>query len=144
METGAKGLELIKSFEGLFLKPYLCPAKVPTIGYGSTYYENGTKVKLTDQKISIDRAEALLLNTLKKYEDIVTKNIKVTLTQNQFDALVSHTYNTGGSSTLFKLVNEGNKPSIKTWFETKYTTGNGIVLKGLVRRRKAESDLYFS
>jgi len=145
MITGTKGLELIKLFEGCKLKPYLCPANVPTIGYGSTKYANGVKVTLRDKTITEIEAENLLKNTLKVYEDIVNKKIKVTLNQNQFDSLVSYTYNTGGSDTLFKLIN--NKASdfeIRRWFQTHYITGGGKELPGLVRRRKAEADLYFT
>ena len=70
--------------------------------------------------------------------------LKVPLKQNQFDALVSHTYNTGGSDTLFKLINQ-NAPAdqIKKWFTTKYITGGGKRLQGLVNRRNAEANLYF-
>lgn len=143
MNTGGEGIKLIKQFEGCKLKAYKCPAGIWTIGFGNTYYENGTKVKEGDV-ITQARAETLLSNLLPKYEDIVDTKIKIDLTQNQFDALVSHTWNTGGSDTLFKLVNSKASPdAIKTWFTTKYTTGDGKVLPGLVRRRKTECDLYF-
>ena len=59
MKLDKKGLDLIAEFEGLSLKPYLCSAKVPTIGYGSTFYENGTKVKLTDAPITKQRADEI-------------------------------------------------------------------------------------
>ena len=86
----------------------------------------------------------LFIDILKKFEAIVNRIMKVKVNQNQFDALVSHTYNTGGSNTLFRLINS-NAPSqdIKNWFETRYITANGVKLNGLVRRRKAESDLFF-
>ena len=90
-------------------------------------------------------AQTALIEDLNIYERIVIGKIKVTLTQNQFDALVSHTYNTGGSSTLFSLVNQKQTDAvIRNWFETKYIKGGGKVLKGLIRRRKAEADLYFT
>lgn len=145
MKTSKKGMDFICSFEGLKLKPYLCSAGKATIGYGNTYYENGNSVKLTDPQITESRAKELFSLILPKYERIVIGKIKVPLTQNQFDALVSHTYNTGGSTTLFDLVNQ-NAPDavIRNWFETKYIIGGGKVLKGLVRRRKAEADLFFS
>lgn len=143
METSIKGISLIKRFEGLKLNAYLCSANVPTIGYGNTYYPNGTKVKLGD-KITQLQADELLKDILKKFEAIVNRKLKVKVNQNQFDALVSHTYNTGGSNTLFKLINNGaNDADIRNWFETRYITANGIKLKGLVRRRKAEADLFF-
>ena len=106
MKTSYIGVSLIKQFEGLKLNAYLCSANVPTIGYGNTYYLNGTKVKLGD-KISQEQAEELLKDILKKFEAIVNRKLKVKVSQNQFDALVSHTYNTGGSDTLFRLINNG-------------------------------------
>jgi len=144
MKTSDIGVSLIKHFEGFISKPYLCPAGVATIGYGSTKYTDGKKVKLNDKAINENEATLLLKNTLTIYENIVNKKVKVQLKQSQFDALVSHAYNTGGSNTLFNLINnEANAESIKKWFETKYISANGKVLKGLVERRKAESKLYF-
>ena len=144
MKTSDIGVSLIKHFEGFISKPYLCPAGVATIGYGSTKYADGKKVKLNDKAINENEATLLLKNTLIVYENIVNKKVKVQLKQSQFDALVSHTYNTGGSNTLFNVINnEANEESIKKWFETKYITANGKLLKGLVERRKAESKLYF-
>ena len=144
MKTSDIGVSLIKHFEGFISKPYLCPAGIATIGYGSTKYVDGKKVKLNDKAINENEATLLLKNTLIVYENIVNKKVKVQLKQSQFDALVSHTYNTGGSNTLFNLINnEANDESIKKWLETKYISANGKVLKGLVERRKAESKLYF-
>ena len=144
MKTSQIGVSLIKHFEGFKAKPYLCPAGVATIGYGSTKYVDGKKVKLNDKSINENEATLLLKNTLTVYENIVNKKIKVQLKQCQFDALVSHTYNTGGSDTLFKLVNQ-NAPDeqIRKWFTTKYITGGGKRLQGLVNRRNAEAKLYF-
>ena len=142
MKTSQIGIDLIKFFEGFKSKPYLCPAKVPTIGYGSTMYADGTKVKLSDPNVTELKAEELLKNTLTTYENTVLKNVKVPLKQQEFDALVSHTYNTGGSQTLFKMVNEKN-PLLKTWWETHYIMGGGKQLKGLVNRRLAETKIYF-
>lgn len=144
MKTSQIGLNLIKYFEGFKSKPYLCPASIPTIGYGSTRYADGKKIKLTDKPITELQGEELLKKTLLFYENTVNEKAKVVLKQCQFDALVSHTYNTGGSNTLFNLINnEANDESVKKWFETKYITGGGKVLKGLIERRKAESKLYF-
>ena len=143
MTTSQRGISLIKQFEGLKLNAYLCSANVPTIGYGNTYYLNGTKVKLGD-KISQEQAEELLKDILKKFEAIVNRKLTVKVSQNQFDALVSHTYNTGGSDTLFRLINNGaNDTDVRTWIESRYITANGVKLKGLIRRRKAESELFF-
>jgi lysozyme len=144
MTTGQEGIALIKKWESCRLTAYQCSAGKWTIGFGNTFYENGSKVKEGD-KITQARAEELFKNLLPKFESIVNKKIKLSLHQNQFDALVSHTWNTGGSNTLFDLVNRKAKDSyIKDWFETKYITANGKVLKGLISRRKEEANLYFT
>ena len=139
MTTSPIGVALIKEFEGCSLSAYLCPAKKATIGYGNTFYANGTKVKMGDT-INQEQADELLRQTLKGFELIVSKRIKVPLNQNQFDALVSHAFNTGGSDTLFKLINEGQ--DVKDWWTTRYVQADGMTLKGLVRRRKAEYNLF--
>ena len=147
-KIGQKGLDLIKSFEGLYLKPYLCPANVPTIGYGNTFYENGNKVTLKDPIITEARAIELLMSELGMYEQKVDSYCVDTINQNQFDALVSFCYNVGPgnlkSSTLLKKVNKNpNDPTIRTEF-LKWNKGGGKVLAGLTRRRTAEANLYFS
>jgi lysozyme len=147
-KLGSKGLELIKSFEGLKLKPYLCSAKVPTIGYGNTFYENKTKVTLKDSAITEQRAVELLLWSLKGFEQYVDSYCVDIITQNQFDALVSFCYNLGPanlkSSTLLKKVNANpNDPTIRAEF-LRWNRAGGRPLAGLTRRRTAEADLYFS
>jgi lysozyme len=144
MKTSKKGIDFITSFEGWSAKPYLDSAKIPTIGYGNTFYPDGQKVTMKDPAISKEKGLELFLNILQKFEKIVNSKLKIAVNQNQFDALVSHTYNTGGSDTLFNLINTKKpKSDIKNWFETKYTTAGGKKLAGLVRRRKAESELFF-
>ena len=142
MKTSEIGKDLIKKFEGVRLKAYKCSAGVPTIGFGNTFYEDGKKVQMNDA-ITLERARDLFDMLLPRYEKIVLKKINVQMKQNEFDALVSHTYNTGGSSTLFRLVNANESiEDIKEWWLTRYTTANGKKLKGLVERRKQEYDLY--
>ena len=142
MKTSEIGKDLIKKFEGVRLKAYKCSAGVPTIGFGNTFYEDGEKVQMNDT-ITLERARDLFDMLLPKYEKIVLNKVKRVLKQNEFDALVSHTYNTGGSSTLFKLVNANKSiEDIKSWWLTTYTTANGKKLKGLVERRKQEYHLY--
>ena len=142
MKTSEIGKDLIKKFEGVRLKAYKCSAGVPTIGFGNTFYEDGKKVQMNDT-ITLERARDLFDMLLPRYEKIVLNKVKRVLKQNEFDSLVSHTYNTGGSSTLFRLINEkADKEDIKNWWLTKYTTANGKKLKGLVERRKQEYDLY--
>lgn len=145
MKTSQKGINLIISFEGFSSKPYLDSAGIPTIGYGNTYYPGGKKVTMKDAAISKEKGAELFSLILPNYEKIVNAKIKINITQNQFDALVSHTYNTGGSDTLFSLINKKSDfKSIKEWFTSRYITAGGKVLNGLIRRRKAEADLYFS
>lgn len=142
MRISEEGKDLIKLFEGCRLKAYKCSAGVSTIGYGNTYYPNGEKVKMGDV-ITLEQARELFDDLIVRYERIVNSKLKVDVKQNQFDALVSHTYNTGGSTTLFKLVNmEADKDKIKDWFLTKYITANGKVLQGLKNRRLKEWELY--
>lgn len=142
MKTSQKGIELIKQFEGCKLKSYKCPAGVWTIGFGNTFYLDGSKV-LMGQKISQVEADMLLLKLLPKYEATVIKNIKVALNQNQFDALVSFCWNCGSSQTLFRLVNQkATDEVIYDWLINHYIMGGGKVLPGLVRRRRVEADLF--
>lgn len=142
MEISRKGIDLIKKFEGCRLKAYRCSAGVPTIGYGNTYYEDGSKVKIGDV-ITQERAESLLKGLVKKYYHQHTN-----ITQNQFNAITSFCYNVGNGnynkSTLKKkLLANPNDPSIRNEF-MKWNKAGGKELLGLTRRRKAEADLYFS
>jgi len=142
MKISQEGKDLIIKFEGIRLNAYKCSAGVPTIGIGNTYYPNGDKVKMGDT-ITLEEARDLFDDLIVRYERIVESKLKVDVKQNEFDALVSHTYNTGGSTTLFKLVNmEADKEKIKDWFTTRYITANGKVLQGLKNRRLKEWELY--
>ena len=147
MKVNKQGIQLIKSFEGCFLNAYLCPAKVWTIGYGSTKYQNGKPVKQGD-KITQQEAETLLSDTLDEFSKGVSKLIKVELNDNQFSALVSFAFNLGvgslSKSTLLKKVNANpNDKTIENEF-MRWVSAGGKKLNGLVRRRTAESKLYFS
>jgi lysozyme len=142
-------IDLIKEFEGFEEHAYLCPAGVWTVGYGSTRKADGSRVGIRDQ-LTEPQALELLLFTLKSYEAAVNSAIKVTLTQNQFDALVDFAYNLGSpsllTSTLLRLVNgKANIPLIQRefmkWDKAK-VNGQLVSLPGLTRRRKAEADLY--
>lgn len=144
------GLDLIKSFEGFSAKAYVDPATggLPiTIGYGSTRYSDGSKVKMSDPAISIETAEKLLADTMGQYELAVDAMAVDSINANQFSALVSFAYNCGvanlKSSTLLKKVNANpNDPNITAEFK-RWNKGAGNVLAGLTRRRKAEAELYF-
>lgn len=147
MKSSHKCYELIKQFEGYSAKPYLCPAQVWTIGYGSTRYEDGRYVTAKDPHIDEAKAIAIMQETLKDYESAVNRYVKVKLNQNQFDALVSFAYNLGNkallNSTLLKRINEGNFLAANNEFR-KWVFANGIKLQGLVRRREAERILFGS
>ena len=145
--TSAQGLAIIKKHEGLRLSAYLCPAGVPTIGYGNTRYPDGRKVIIGEKLSSEKEATQLLLASLESFEAAVNRHLP-NLNQCQFDALVSFTYNVGTGafikSTLLKKakVNAAD-PSIVDEFQ-KWVRGGGKVLPGLVTRRREEANLYFS
>lgn len=142
-----EGISLIKKYEGCKLTAYKCPAGVWTIGYGNTFYEDGSTVKPGD-KITQERADQLFRNILeKKFLEPVRKLIVSDINDNMFSAIVSFTYNVGignlKSSTLLKKVNANpNDQTISLEFK-KWVKSAGKVLPGLVRRRESESDLYF-
>lgn len=143
----SKGLDLIKQFEGCSLKAYLCPANVPTIGYGSIRHPNGNKVKI-GETITKKQAEEYLLHEVKQFELAVDAMCRDDINQNQFNALVSFAFNLGAgslrSSTLLKKVNANpNDPFIRNEF-LKWNRAGGVILAGLTRRREAESNLYFT
>ncbi len=147
MKTSNKGKAIIKQYEGFRAKPYLCPANVPTIGYGATYYLDSRKVKLSDPAISEPEADKLLDKMLLKYEQAVERYAQVPLTQNQFDALVSFCYNVGAenlrTSTLLKKLNASDYAGAGEQF-LKWNRGGGKVLQGLINRRNAERKLFLS
>jgi len=153
MQLSQKGLSLIKTFEGLRLEAYRDVAGVWTIGYGSTYFHDGKKVKPGDKLSGETQADALIRNTLGQYEDAVNQCVKAPLNQNQFDALVSFTYNEGvgalQESTLLVKLNEKNYEAAAIHFLawdkiTDPQTGKKIICDTLVKRRKEESRLFLS
>lgn len=138
-------LSLIKKFEGFRSKPYLCPAGIPTIGYGSTRYQDGRAVTLKDEPITESQAAGILATTLGGYAESVDKLAQVELTQGQYDALVDFAYNLGAgrlaSSTLLVKVNAGDFSGAAIEFG-KWVKGGGVTLPGLVARREAERQLF--
>ena len=146
-KTAKAGIDIIKLFEGFRSKPYKCPAGIPTIGYGATFYPNGKKVTMTDAEITEVQATELLSHMLVNFEKYVDSYCVDTITQNQFDALVSFCYNLGPAnlkaSTLLKKVNANPQDeSIRLEF-MKWVKAGGRTLAGLVKRREAEANLYF-
>jgi lysozyme len=149
MKIGQKGIQLIKDFEGWYSAPYRDPIGIPTIGYGFTYYlSDRRKVKMDDPPLTRIKGEAMLLEILSNYEDDVKRLLVRQLNQNQFDALVSFTYNLGatnlGKSTLIKKINTNPEDTRIVEEFLKWNKAGGEILPGLIRRRQAESDLYFS
>jgi lysozyme len=147
MKLNTQGYRLICMFEGFSAKPYLCSAKVPTIGYGSTYYLNGRRVTLLDKPITELEAFEMFKAIADKFADKVSKLVTAPIDQSQLNALVSLAYNIGPAnfqkSTLLRKVNfNHNDPSIRAEF-LKWNKAGGQVLKGLTIRRTAEADLYF-
>lgn len=134
MNVSQNGIDLIKRFEGCSLTAYKCPAGVWTIGYGHT-----KDVKQGD-KITQAKAEEFLKNDLKVYEAKVRSIVKISLTQNQFDALVSFCYNCGPAN-LKKLVSNRNAAQIGNAILL-YNKAGGRILNGLVKRRNAEKELF--
>lgn len=142
--------ELCRRFEGFSSKPYLCPAGIPTIGYGSTYYADGRTVKLTDVAITEPQARKLLLfELMHTYAPGVIRQCPVLFSLamqagdwRKFNAIVDFAYNLGvgalQTSTLRRKINaqdwEGAREQLMRWVR-----GGGRVLPGLVKRREAES-----
>lgn len=160
MKTSVNGINLIKKFESLHdgdlsiigLQPKMCPAGVWTEGWGRAMTINGQFIKGASNKklayanttiTTAAEADKALLEDLAVFERIVFSKTKIKLTQNQFDALVCHAYNTGGSDGMFKLINrKAPEDQIKKWWTTKYITGGGRTLPGLIRRRNEEYNLF--
>lgn len=146
MKISEKGLDLIKTFEGCKLTAYRCSAGVWTIGWGTTEPIQG-KAICKGMTITQKQADQLLLDNLVQYEQGVSKAVKVKLNQNQFDALVSFTYNCGINalkrSDLLGYVNQKDFLKAANEFE-RWNKANGVVLGGLIKRRKAEKELFLS
>lgn len=156
MTLDNKGYLLIAQFEGLRLKPYLCSAGVPTIGYGSTFYPSGRKVTMRDKPITQETAFWMLKQVANMFAKDVDSLVTSNINQNQFNALVSFAFNLGsdidaddipeglGDSRLLRRVNANpNDPEIAREF-VKWNKAGGRVLDGLTKRRLKEAELYFT
>lgn len=133
---------LCRRFEGLYLRPYLCPGGVPTIGYGSTAYMDGRRVTLRDSAISAAEAEALLLESLQRiYLPAVARLCPGARTADQMGALLDFTYNLGAgnlqASTLRRRVNAGQWHDVPAQLR-RWVFARGQKLRGLELRREAE------
>lgn len=133
---------LARRFEGCYLRPYLCPAGVPTIGYGATYYEDGTRVTLFDAPITRERAESLLLWMVRtRYLPVVLRLCPGIDSPERLAAIIDFTFNLGAgnlqASTLRRRINAGQWDGVPGELR-KWIKGGGKVLAGLVKRREAE------
>ena len=150
MRISPTGLAIVKAFEGClepvkgrsgYFKPYVDPVGVLTIGYGHT---NHHEPKFTTATVwSQQQCDAALADDMATFEAHVSKYAEIALNQNEFDALVSWAYNTGGpvTATLWRKLNSGDRASIPKEL-AKWNRGGGKVLNGLVRRRTAEAQLF--
>lgn len=148
MTLNLPGYQLIMKFEAFSSRPYLDGGGVWTIGYGNTFYANGSRVKGTDKPISEPVAFQLFKITADHFAYKVNQLINVKLSQNQFNAIVSFTYNVGiqafTDSTLLKFINKNpNDINITTQF-MRWNKDNGKEIKGLTNRRRKEATLYFT
>ena len=139
MQVSEEGVSLIRHFEGCRLDAYLCPAGVWTIGYGHT---KGVKEGDT---INQEAAEAFLIEDLETFEQAVSRLVEVPLTQQQFNALVSFTFNLGAGnlaeSTLLKKLNGYQYDKVPEQL-MRWVRAGGEVLDGLVKRRAAEAAMF--
>lgn len=146
MKTSKKGIALIKRFEGVRLQAYRDSVGVLTIGYGHTSAAGSPRVTRT-MRITKTQAEDILRADLRKFERGVSQQVDVALSQGQFDALVSFAFNVGlgalSRSTLLRKLNSGDYKSAANEF-LRWTRAGSNRLKGLVRRRRAERELFLS
>jgi GH24 family phage-related lysozyme (muramidase) len=150
MKLNNDGIELIKRFEGLRLKAYVCSGGVVTIGYGTIAYPDGTKVKISDT-ITKEMANECLMKNLERYVNYVKgANIYSKLSNdNQFSALVSFVYNVGMQglhkpNSIHRRISNGEAAHVVVSSELpRWNKAGGVVLQGLANRRKAELDLFF-
>ena len=144
MHVSPSGIDLICNFEGLRLSAYDDGVGVWTIGFGTTKYPNGIRVKKGDT-CTVAQARSYMQHDLKEFEQTVNSAVKTEVNQNQFDALVSLAYNIGTNafknSTLIKQLNEGNYKAAANQFDA-WVNAGGKRMQGLVNRRATEKALF--
>jgi len=148
-----EAIDMIKHFEGLGdgdrscpgLQPYICPAGVWTIGYGSTYDLEGQRINGKTAPISEKSAEELLMRDIYKFSSSVDRLVSVRIDEYQRGALTSFAFNLGAgalqASTLLRRINGLDWDDVPRQFN-RWILGGGIILNGLIRRRRAEADLW--
>lgn len=153
MKTSENGLKLIQEFESFVNAPYLDSARVWTIGYGSTYYPNGKPVTGRDKPITREYAETIQRNVISKdFEPVINELLEKEIAsgfvnQNMYDAIISLTYNIGVNgfkrSSVLKLLKQGDKENAGNAFLL-WNKSGGKVLRGLIKRREKERQLFLS
>ena len=146
-QINARGLSIIKTFEGWSPSVYVCPAGVPTIGYGSIWSLDGKRVTMAHPNISKAEGQTLLQRELHHIQRAIGQLVHVPLNTNQYSALASWTFNLGSgrlqSSTLRRKLNRGDYEGTSAEFP-KWRRAGGKILKGLVIRRAEERELFDS
>lgn len=153
MRTNMAGIILITRFEGFYPEPYLCPAGVPTIGYGTIIYPNGVRVKLSDPPCTKSQAKEWLSFELREKENYINTWLianNITLTENQFSAIISFAYNLGTGRVTRGDVAEALKSgdmdrvakAMSQFNKARNRWGILRELRGLTRRRTAEIALF--
>lgn len=150
-----KGISFLEGYEIFRANPYYATVNekakgIVTIGYGSTFYPDGRKVRITDPPVTKEQARNMYIKTLAKFEADLRKLIKVEVTQNQWDALVSFIYNIGvgnfETSSVLREVNnknfEATKANFAKWNKQKKADGTFVVIRGLTLRRAAEAKMF--
>jgi lysozyme len=145
MDVAQIAAAICRQFEGFYARPYLCPAGVPTIGYGATFYEDGTRVQLTDPPITRERAEALLAFHLsRRFLPAALKLCPGANTAGRLASLADFAFNLGEgnlrASTLRRRVNDGDWEDVPAQ-HMRWNRAGGRVLRGLTRRCQARADL---
>ena len=148
MSNLGPALKLIKKYEGCVLTPYLCPAGIPTIGYGTTFGFDLKPITMNHRAISEEEADALLYLAADDLNHEIRRLAKKELGENKLCALISFVYNIGvgafsKSSLLKKVVKDDSDDSIEGEF-LRWNKCGGLVMRGLTKRRIAEAKLYFS
>ena len=145
MRCNYEGMDIIRHYEGFYETSYLCPSGIPTIGFGSCFYSDGTRVAMGDKPISREEASELLVYGLRSAENAVARMVRTSLTINQFSSLVSLVYNIGSgrfmSSTIRSKLNRQDYTGARNEF-WKWRRSNGRIMRGLVLRRADEAKLF--
>ena len=147
MHINERGIEIVKRFESLALRFYLCPGGIVSVGYGATRGWDGRPFNMDMEPISEAEADAFLVRDLESAEGWVSRLIKTALSENSFSALTSFTFNVGAGalqrSTLRMKLNRGEYQGAADEFP-KWKFANKRILAGLIRRRAAERSLFLT